>query len=176
MAGAAIAIDDASATDTVLSVKERVFAVNDKMPVHRQRLVYQPGPYGMEALADDETLGGAGVAPDGTAILDVLLDEPTAEEVEALGKEVCCFLEQRSVCVCVCFLRPKILQISTHTNRSSYRACVDSLTSTTLCERLQLIDTIYNGKAADVDRLIKCGAKTETKDYVRISFSFQRQC
>ena len=89
MTGAAIAIDDAAATDTVLSVKERVFAANRALPVRRQRLVYRPGPRGMEALADDETLGGAGVARDGTAELDVLLAELTAAEVAALGQEVC---------------------------------------------------------------------------------------
>ncbi len=85
MTGAAIAIDDATAADTVMSVKKRVFALNCKLPVRRQRLVYRPGPRGMEPLADDETLGGAGVARDGTAELDVLLVELAAEEVKALG-------------------------------------------------------------------------------------------
>ena len=88
MTGAAIAIDDASATDTILSVKERVFAANRKLPVRRQRLVYRSGPRGLEALADDETLGGAGVARDGTAELDVLVQTLTDEEVEAFGKKV----------------------------------------------------------------------------------------
>ena len=88
MTGAAIAIDDAAATDTIRSVKERVFAANRELPVRRQRLVYRPGPRGLEALADDETLGGAGVARDGTAELDVLLTELTDAEVAALGKEV----------------------------------------------------------------------------------------
>ena len=82
MAGAAIAIDDASATDTVLNVKQRVFAANRTLYVRRQRLVYQPGPYGMDPLADGETLGGAGVARDGSAKLDVLLADLTAAEVE----------------------------------------------------------------------------------------------
>ena len=89
MTGAAIAIDDAAATDTILSVKERVFAANCELPVRRQRLVYRPGPRGMEALADDETLGGAGVARDGTAELDMLMEPLTDEELGALGKEVC---------------------------------------------------------------------------------------
>ncbi len=88
MIGAIIAIDDAAATDTVLSVKERVFAANRALPVRRQRIVYRPGPRGMEALADDEALGGAGVARDGTAELDVLLAELTDEEKISLGKEV----------------------------------------------------------------------------------------
>ncbi len=88
MTGAAIAIDDASAADTVLSVKERVFAANSKMPVHRQRIIYQPGPRGMDPLADDETLGGAGVARDGSAELDVLLADLTAAETDTIGKEV----------------------------------------------------------------------------------------
>ena len=87
MTGAAIAIDNAATTDTILSIKRRVFAVNRKLPVHRQRLVYRPGPRGMEALANDETLGGAGVARDGSAELDVLLAELTAEEVAALGSK-----------------------------------------------------------------------------------------
>ncbi len=88
MTGAAIAIDDAAATDTILSVKERVYAVNAKLPVRRQRLMYRPGPRGMEALADDETLGGAGVARDGTAELDVFLAELTSAEVAALDSKV----------------------------------------------------------------------------------------
>ncbi len=71
MTGAAIAIDDVSAADTIQSVKERVHAANRKLPVRRQRLVYRYGPHGIEPLADDETLGGAGVAQDGSAELDV---------------------------------------------------------------------------------------------------------
>jgi hypothetical protein len=88
MTGAAIDIEDASTTDTILSVKERVFAVNRKLYVRRQRLVYRPGLRGMEPLADDETLGGAGVAQDGTAELDVLLAELTADEMAELGEQV----------------------------------------------------------------------------------------
>jgi hypothetical protein len=88
MTGAAISIDDAAATDTILSVKERVFAANRELPVRRQRLVYRPGPRGMDALADDETLGGAGVAQDGTAELDVLVGSLPADDVEALGRKV----------------------------------------------------------------------------------------
>ncbi len=92
MTGAAIVIDDASAADTIVSVKERVFAVNRKLPVCRQRLVYRPGPRGMEALADDETLGGAGVAQDGSAELDVLLAELTAVQAMTLGHKVWRFM------------------------------------------------------------------------------------
>ena len=73
MTGAAIAINDASATDTILSVKQRVFAANPEFSVRRQRLMYRPGPHGIAPLADFETLGGAGVAQDGTAELDVLI-------------------------------------------------------------------------------------------------------
>ena len=75
MSGAAIAIDDATAADTIRSIKERVFALNDQLPVLRQRLMYRPGPRGINPLADDETLGGAGVAQDGSAELDMLLAE-----------------------------------------------------------------------------------------------------
>ena len=92
MTGAAIAIDDASAADSILSVKQRIFAANSKMPVRRQRLMYRPGPRGMDPLADDETLGGAGVARDGSAELDVLLAEMTAEKVAELGPQVCAVL------------------------------------------------------------------------------------
>ena len=106
MTGAAIAIDDAAATDTIRSVKERVHAANRELPVRRQRLVYRPGPRGLEALADDETLGGAGVARDGTAELDVLLAELTEKEATALGYEVCCLFERHSF-VCVFFFRLK---------------------------------------------------------------------
>ena len=81
MTGAAIAIEDASATDSIRSVKERVFALNRKLPVRRQRLMYRPGPRGIEPLADDETLGGAGVAQDGSAELDILLADLTADQI-----------------------------------------------------------------------------------------------
>jgi hypothetical protein len=88
MAGAAIAIDNASAADTIRSIKKRIFAANHKMPVRRQRLVYRPGPRGMNALANNETLGGAGVAQDGSAELDVLIEPLTADEVEELSRKV----------------------------------------------------------------------------------------
>ncbi len=88
MAGAVIAIDDAAAVDTILSVKRRVFAANDKLFVRRQRIVYMPGPHGMDALADDETLGGAGVARDGTAKLDVLVVDLSAAQAAELGQQV----------------------------------------------------------------------------------------
>ncbi len=88
MTGATIVIGDASDDDTILSVKERVFAANHKLPVRRQRLVYRPGPRGMEALADDETLGGAGVARDGSAVIDVLLAEMTKEDISELDSKV----------------------------------------------------------------------------------------
>jgi hypothetical protein len=88
MTGVTIAIDDASASDTILSVKERVHAANRKLPVYRQKLVYRPGPRGMKALANDETLGGAGVAQDGSAELDVLLDEMNLVEKQRWFREV----------------------------------------------------------------------------------------
>ncbi len=58
--------------------------------MHRQQLVYSAGPSGMEPLADDETLGGAGVVQDGTAELDVLLAELTAAELAELAPKVWC--------------------------------------------------------------------------------------
>ena len=88
MAGAAITIADASSAETILSVKERVFSANKKLYVRRQRLVYLPGPYGIDPLADDETLGGAGVAEDGSAKLDVLLADLTEAEAAKLGTKV----------------------------------------------------------------------------------------
>jgi hypothetical protein len=88
MAGAAIAIEGVSATTKILSVKKRLFAANNKLFVRRQRLVYSAGPRGMDALADDETLGGAGVARDGTAELDVLVADLTDAEAEELGEKV----------------------------------------------------------------------------------------
>jgi hypothetical protein len=42
----------------------------------------------MDALADDETLGSAGVGQDGSAELDVLLEPLTDAEVKALDNEV----------------------------------------------------------------------------------------
>jgi hypothetical protein len=88
MAGAAIAIDNAAKSDTILSVKQRVFAANRTLFVRRQRLVYTAGPRGMDALPNKETLGGAGVAQDGSAKLDALLADLTPEEAGELGRKV----------------------------------------------------------------------------------------
>jgi hypothetical protein len=104
MVGAAIAIVDASAADTILSTKERVFAVNRKLCVHRQRLMYRPGPRGIEPLADDDTLGGAGVAQDGSAELDVLLADLTAAEAEVLGRLVQHYWNKAEHNICQCIL------------------------------------------------------------------------
>ncbi len=108
MTGAVIGIDDASANDTIRSVKERVFAANRKLYVRRQRLMYRPGPHGMEPLADDETLGGAGVAQDGSAELDVLLMELKPEEVAAINGKVwqkyIRFLGHEFIQVVLCYL------------------------------------------------------------------------
>ena len=108
MAGAAIAIDDASASDTVLSVKERVFAVNRKMSVRRQRLVYSAGPRGIDPLADDETLGGAGVAQDGSAKLDVLLVDLTEAETADLNKQVRMRLLPCNIVDAACFVQTSL--------------------------------------------------------------------
>ncbi len=88
MTGATIAIDDASAADSIISIKERVFALNHKFRVRRQRLMYRPGPRGMNPLADDDTLGDAGVAQDGSAELDVLLANLTSQEMQSVGPKV----------------------------------------------------------------------------------------
>ena len=88
MTGAAIAIENAAAADTILHIKKRLYASNSKLRVCRQRLVYSAGSHGMNALADDETLGGAGVAQDGSAKLDVLLADLTKQEADDLGPDV----------------------------------------------------------------------------------------
>jgi hypothetical protein len=88
MTGAAIAIENVAATNTILNIKKRLYAANSKLRVCRQRLVYSAGPRGMEPLADNETLRGAGVAQDGSAQLDVLLADLTEEEADELGPEV----------------------------------------------------------------------------------------
>ena len=88
MTGAAIAIDNVTGRDTVLSVKQRVFAANRKLYVRRQRLVYTAGRYGMDSLPDDQSLFGVGVARDGSAQLDVLLADLTEDDAEELGWEV----------------------------------------------------------------------------------------
>lgn len=53
MLGAVIPIDGAAAADTILSLKRRVFAANRELRVRQQRLMYRPGPFGMDALAND---------------------------------------------------------------------------------------------------------------------------
>ena len=97
--GAVIQIDDASADDTILSIKERVFASNRLLPVLRQQLVFSDRPDDIDVLADDETLGGACVAQDGSAELDVQLTIVRKEKARKLGPKVsyasafpCCLL------------------------------------------------------------------------------------
>jgi hypothetical protein len=90
MTGAVIIIDDASLADTILSVKQRVFLLDRAMHVRRQRLVYRPGPHGIQPLADDETLGGAGVAQDGSAVLHVVLTDLTVAEAAECSANVWC--------------------------------------------------------------------------------------
>jgi hypothetical protein len=98
MAGASTPIDNASATDTILSVKTRLFALNREMHVSRQRLVCTTGPFGMEPLADNVTLGAAGVAQDGGGKLEVLLADLTPWEEEELRERLgprvwCCGMQ-----------------------------------------------------------------------------------
>ena len=50
--------------------------------------MYSAGPRGMDALADDETLGGAGVAQDGSAELDVSVADLTEAEATELDQKV----------------------------------------------------------------------------------------
>ena len=77
-----------TAGDTIMMAKERIFDSDPSLYVLRQRLVYRPGPHGMEALADDETLGNAGVAQDGSAVFDVELVDLKEMEAFDLGSTV----------------------------------------------------------------------------------------
>jgi hypothetical protein len=88
MSGAAIAIENVSSNDTIQSIKERVFAVDRTLYMRRQRLIYLAGPRGMEPMADDETLGGAGVAQDGSAVIDVLLTSVPEKDSWRLDSKV----------------------------------------------------------------------------------------
>ena len=88
MTGASMTINNVSAADTVLTVKERVFALNSKLPVRRQQLVYRPGPHGVKPLADKETLGGAGVPQDGSAHIELLPIKLSKTDAAKLGPKV----------------------------------------------------------------------------------------
>ena len=94
MNGATIAIDDVCAADSILFVKQRVFALNSELPVRRQRLVYTAGPYDLDPIDDRETLGGAGVAQDGSASLDVLIADLTEEDLWAMESDVWYYLHR----------------------------------------------------------------------------------
>jgi hypothetical protein len=71
MTAAAIAIENASDTGTILSVKECVSILNRRLPVRRQRIVYRGGQSSIDP--NGETLGGAGISQGGSALLDVLI-------------------------------------------------------------------------------------------------------
>ena len=85
--GATLLIQNVSAVDTILTVKEIIFASNRKMHVRRQQLGYKLS-HGIRLLADGETLGGAGLAQDGSAELVMLLDAIPAAEAKKLGRKV----------------------------------------------------------------------------------------
>ena len=179
MAGAAIAIDDAAATDTILSVKQRVFALNPKLFVRRQRLVYSAGPRGMDALADDETLGGAGVARDGTSELDVLVADLTEEEVAALGQEVCLLVF--GSLMLMSYSRSNTSRACIHTTRidSSFMDLVGTRSDAcfsfvhiacSMCGCHQLCDAAKDGRSHDITKLLSDGANIEWQDRVRRVF------
>lgn len=89
MRGAHTVLNEVRAADTILEIKRRIRSLNPKLFMRRQRLVYMSGPNGMEPLADDATLGCAGVTQDGSAVLDLLLVDETPAETRELGHAVC---------------------------------------------------------------------------------------
>jgi hypothetical protein len=163
MAGAAIAINDASAADTIFSVKQRVFAANRKLAVRRQRLVYLPGPFGMDALADDETLGGAGVARDCTAELDVLVADLTEEEMVQNGNQVCsCFVVVMPVVLYefYVFSLPVMRMVCLLVSLSRFHfRCTDF--------RDQLLSAANDGRENDISELLDEGVDVDYTDRVR---------
>jgi ankyrin repeat protein len=180
MDGSAITIEDASAADTILSVKHRMFALNRKLPVRRQRIVYRPGPHGMEPLADDETLGGAGVAQDGTAKLDVLSAELTADEAAELGRKLSDaakrglgddMLDLIDAGVCVDFRDENgdtaLICAAISGRADCARLLVDAAADTEIRGkdgRTALVQAAFHGNADCVRLLIDAGADKEAKD------------
>jgi hypothetical protein len=157
MTGAVIAIDDTSAADTILSVKQRVFAANRKLHVRQQRLVYRPGPRGINPLADDETLGGAGVAQDGTAELDVLLVDLTQAEAAELGPKVLlalCPQFSESASICAPYFDP----------------CVSRFLCHSFVGETQLLNAAQFGRLSEMAELLDEGANIQYRDVVRRSF------
>jgi hypothetical protein len=154
MTGATIVIDDASAADTMRSVKERVFAANYRLPVRRQRLMYRPGPRGIEPLADDDTLGGAGVAQDGTAVIDMLLADLTAAEQTELDQKVLFLLSRRR----------KWLYASNYCN--AHLRFITSRGPAFFAEH-QLFQAAQQGLAGDLLALISDGASVDAESNVR---------
>jgi hypothetical protein len=85
--GTAITIANATANDTIRSIKRRVSAANSKFPISRQLL--HASAHDAEPLADDETLGGAGVAQDGTGVLDLVLELQPNYISDTRNRKVC---------------------------------------------------------------------------------------
>ncbi len=86
--GATYVIDNVTASDTVLRVKEIVFAANRKMHVRQQQLACRLGPHGLRYLANQETLGDAGMAQDGSAELVMRLEALPTAEAKKIGRKV----------------------------------------------------------------------------------------
>ncbi len=78
--GATILIDDATANDTIWSVKERVFAANPDLFADEQRIVYRPDPHEMGSLHDDHTLDQLCSAHNDSAQFTVSLADLTENE------------------------------------------------------------------------------------------------
>jgi hypothetical protein len=150
MTGVAITINDASDADTILSVKRRVFFANRTLFVRRQRLVYSEGPRGMDALADDETLGGVGVVQDGSAKLDVLVADLSEADLSELGAELIAAVVFDSVGEALAAL--------------AEGADIEWTVPTGIRGRTPLFIAASHGHANVLRALIDCGADKEAKN------------
>ena len=136
----------------------------------------------MEPLADDETLGGAGVAQNGSAELDVLLADLTAAEAAELGSKVwplgevyesdvsivshACrhYITHAPVAwlaIRVVFSLPWSLQLHAALEQGRFRFSVS-------IQPRQLLEAADAGRAEDMIELLAEGANIEFKSQARV--------
>jgi hypothetical protein len=103
MASATIGIDDASNADSIFDVKQRVLNAQPQDVRASAAARVTADPCGMDALAHGKTLGGTGVAQDGSAELNAQVANLTEADAEELCNMVYPLSHARvDTVLCVC--------------------------------------------------------------------------
>jgi hypothetical protein len=177
--GPAIVINDVLATDTILSVKQRIFAANRTMHPRRQQLInmYGHGMLSAVWLVDDDTLARSSAREGGSGQLAVALERLSDTEAEALGPQVRYLSVSSSTHTgdrqCICVTENVIFDIcapyhtiviveglDSHHGAHVHIACFQN--------ELQLLEAARHGRTNEVFDLLVEGARVDFYYHRRI--------